>query len=149
MKKLVILLALLLATAQYGYAQTYTVDRLFKEFANADNVENVQLGGFTMFMAGMFSKTMGVKGIEVCSFENCTDRVKAQVREAIGKLKDSNYETMLRHNKEGEQVRILTRMKDDYISELVVIAVNKSVALVRLKGKIKPQDIDELTAEND
>jgi hypothetical protein len=150
MKKIVILLALLLATVQYGYGQkNYTVDRLFKEFANVDEAEKVQLGGFTMALAGMFHKTMGVKGIEVYSFDNCAGQVKEKVRKAIANLNDRDYDTLLRVNDKGEQVRILTKMKDDYISELVVIAADESVALIRLKGKIKPQDITALTAEND
>jgi hypothetical protein len=146
MKKIVILLALLLATAQYSYGQSYTVDNLCKELANVDKVERVRLSGLILKLVNVFEKT-GVKSAEAYSIHKCTEQVKEEVRKAIANLDDRDYDTQLHVNKKGEKMRVLTKKKDDYISEIVMIGVEEFVMLVRLKGKINPQDIDELTAE--
>ncbi len=52
-------------------------------------------------------------------------------------------------NEEDSKVRIYAEMKDDYIKELLVLVYeNDESVIVQLKGKFKPEDIDDNFMEN-
>ncbi|MDR0962051.1 MAG: DUF4252 domain-containing protein [Mediterranea sp.] len=147
MKKYLLLLLLLL-TVQQGYCQkSYTVEQLFSEFSKAPNIETVKLGKFAMGLASIFTKTMGVKSVEVYSFDSCSRETKKKLTNAVKVLKDSSYDILMRVNDNGQHVRILTKIKDNYISELIVITLDPSGALIRLKGKIDPSKFEDVTHE--
>ena len=146
MKKYVALLALLLV-CQVGYSQKYNVDELFKEFSRTKSSEKVKLGGFFMSFASMFTKTMGVNGVEVYDFDACDEEVKEKLTQAVRNLKDSRFDTMISANEDGERTKVLVRINGDYIREMVVVTTGNSYSLVRIKGKIKPSDFEEVAAK--
>ena len=126
MKKYIAILILILF-CQAGYSQS--MDKLFNDFAKQKNVTHVTVGPFLMKISSLFTETMGVKSIEVLSFEECGNTVKDDLRAAIKKLKDPNYETMVK----------------DIIRELVILTTDGGDdALIRIKGKIKPSDIEKV-----
>lgn len=147
MKKYIILFALLFA-CQIGYSQKYSVNELFKKFSKTERSEKVKLGKFMMSFAGMFTETMGVNGIEVYEFDDCSSEVKDKLDHAIRNLKDPAYETMITSNDEGERTKILVKIEKDVIRELIVLTTGESHALVRIKGKIKPSDIEQITEKH-
>lgn len=147
MKKYIAIFALLLV-CQVGYSQKYNVDELFKEFSRTKSSESVKLGGFFMSFAGMFTETMGVKGIEVYDFDECDQEVKEKLTQAVRNLKDSRFETMISSNKDGERTKVLVRIDGDYIREMVVVTTGDSYVLVRIKGKIKPSDFEEVASKH-
>ena len=128
--------------------QQNTVDALFKNFATDKKVTHVKIGGFIMTLARTFTDTKGVTGVEVFSFEECDNQVKEKLNDAIKKLKDSSYETLVSTTQDGERTKVLVKIKDDYIHEIVVIAGGNDPALVRIKGKIKPDDIQSVVDNN-
>lgn len=142
MKKYMAILALLIAF-QAGYSQK-NVDQLFKEFSKVENTEGVKLGKFFMSFAGLFTDTMGVDGVEVYSFDNSPSEVKERLNKAIQTLKDSRFETMVSSNEKGSRVRVLVKIEEEMIREMVVVTTGESNALVRIKGKIKPSDIQRV-----
>lgn len=147
MKKCITLWILLIA-CQAGYSQKYNVDQLFKEFANIENSDNVNLGLITMAFAGMFTETMGVNGLEVYTLDKCSHDVKEKLKDAIRNLKDSRYETVVTSNENGGRTKVLMKMKDDVILELIVLTTGKTNALVRIKGKMNRSDIEQLTKKH-
>lgn len=147
MKKYIAIFVLLL-TCQVGYSQKYSVDALFKEFADTKNSEKVKIGGLMMSFAGMFTETMGVKGVEVYAFDECDQKVKDKFNKAIRNLNDSSYETMISSNDENGRTKVLVKIEDDIIHELIVISSGNSAALVRVKGKIKPSDIERIAQKH-
>lgn len=87
----------------------------------------------------------GCKSIEVLSFEECGNTVKDDLRAAIKKLKDPNYETMVNANEEGNRTKVMVRIDKDIIRELVILTTDGGDdALIRIKGKIKPSDIEKV-----
>ena len=66
MKKYIAILILILF-CQAGYSQS--MDKLFNDFAKQKNVTHVTVGPFLMKISSLFTETMGVKSIEVLSFE--------------------------------------------------------------------------------
>ena len=128
--------------------QQNTVDQLFRNFSKEKNITHVKIGGLIMTFARAFTDTKGVAGVEVFSFEECDAQVKAKLNAAIKSLKDNAYETLVSTTQDGENTKILVRVKDDYINEIVVIAGGKDPAFVRIKGKIKPEDMQDVVNNN-
>ena len=142
MKKIVAILALIIIS-QAGYSQK-NVNDIFKEFSKMENVTSINMGQISMKFAGLFTDTMGVDGIEVYSLEDCSNNVKEKLNKAINKLKDYKFETMINSNENGERTKVLVRIENDMIREMVIVTSGSEAALVRIKGKIKPSDIDRM-----
>ena len=145
MKRYFVILALILI-CQAGNSQT--MNDLFKEFSKIEQINHVKIGNITMKLAGMFTETMGVNGIEVLEFGDCKREIKERFEQAIKELKDPNFETMVTSNEKGRRTKVLIRIENDMIRELVVLTSGSSNALVRIKGKIKPSDIDKVMKEH-
>jgi hypothetical protein len=134
-----------------SFSQTgkeYTIDRLFDEFKKEKNIEKVKINGFVMKFAGFFSDTKGVTSVEVCSLDGCEDVVKQRFGKAFKNIKDNSYETMLSNNEDGNRTKIMIRTDEDIIKEIVVLADGKDPTLIRIKGKIKADDIQSIVKDN-
>jgi len=125
-----------------------SVDQLFNEFSKEKGVTHVSVGKITMTFAGLFTDVMGVNGIEVFSFDDCGQSVKDRLNQAIASLKDENYETMISVNEDKAHTRILAKLKDDVIKELVVLTTGDDLAMIRIKGNIKPSDVEKVINNN-
>lgn len=144
MKKYMAILALLLV-CQAGYSQS--MDKLFSDFAKQENVTRVTIGGLLMKCASLFTETMGVDNIEVLEFGDCCKATKDKLITAIKELKDPAYETMVRTNEDDSRTKVMVRIEKEMICELVVLTTGKDNALIRIKGKIKPSDIEKVIKE--
>ena len=65
------------------------------------------------------------------------------------KLNDDKYEVLLKANDKEEKTRILARFQNDAIRELVIVSMGNEPTLVRIKGKIKPEDVQKLVNPDD
>ena len=128
--------------------QRNTVEALFANFSKEKNITHVKIGGLIMTFARAFTDTKGVSGVEVFSFEECDGQVKEKLNTAIKNLKDSAYETLISTTQDGENTKILVKVKDEYISEIVIVTGGKEPAFVRVKGKIKPDDMQDVVKNN-
>ena len=143
-KKILFVLLALFLTAPVMRSQK-SVDQLFNEFSKEKGVERVSIGKFTMKLVGLFEKDVkGVDGVEVFSFDECEKSVRDSLNSAIASLKDENYETMVSVNEDSERTKILVKVKDDTIRELVILTTGDDPAIIRIKGKIKPSDVDSV-----
>lgn len=147
MKAKYVLLVLIALFTQTGYGQK-SIGELFKDFSQEKNVERVSLGNFSMKLAGLFTDVMGVDGVEVLSLDDCSQTVKENFRQAVKDVEDAGYETMVTSNEGDERTRILVKIEKETIRELVVFSTGSTNALVRIKGKIKPSDIDSLVKKH-
>lgn len=146
MKKYITILILILF-CQAGYSQS--MDKLFNDFAKQDNVTRVTVGPFLMKISSMFTETMGVNSIEVLSFDECGSTVKENLRTAIKQLKDPDFETMVTSNEGGSRTKVMVRIDKEMIRELVVLTTDgNDDALIRIKGKIKPSDIERVVNDH-
>ncbi len=125
-----------------------TVEQLFTNFSKEKNTTHVKIGGFAMSLARVFTDTKGVSGVEVYSFDECNNNVKDSFNAAIKNLKDNSYETLVSTSENGERTKVLVKIKDDCIHEIVVISGGSDPALVRIKGKIKPDDVKSVIDNN-
>jgi len=149
MKTTKILFVLLALFFTYPVMQAQkSVYQLFSQFSKEKGVERVNLGSLTFKFAGLFHDTMGVTGIEVLSFDACEQSVKDKLIKEIASLKDKDYETMVSVNEDKQRAKILVKLKDDMIKEIIVLASGDDIALIRIKGNINPSDIDKVIKEN-
>ena len=146
MKRLLALLAILLI-GQVGYGQQ-KMDQLFNAFRGESDVTSVNIGNITMKLASLFTETMGVNGIEILEFDNCAQEVKDRLSTAIRNLRDSDYETMVTANERDSRTKVLVKIKEDMIRELVIFTTGSDNALIRIKGKISPSDLDRVINEH-
>ena len=128
--------------------QQNTVEELFRKFSKEKNTTHVKIGGIIMRLANAFSDTKGVTGVEVFSFDECDRQVKDNLNAAIKKLKDSAYETLVSTTQDGVNTKILVKVKDNFISEIIIIVGGTDPAFVRIKGKIKPDDFQSIVENN-
>ncbi|MDR0795648.1 MAG: DUF4252 domain-containing protein, partial [Tannerella sp.] len=106
-KTLALLLAFIcICPAMYSQKN---VNQLFKEYSKEDGVTRVGIGKFVMTISGIFTDVMGVDGIEVLSFEECSQSVKEQFSREIATFKDTKYETMVSVNEEKQRTKILVK----------------------------------------
>ena len=139
----------LFLVAQLSLGQN--IEKLFKEFSDAPNVENVKLDKSMMALAKPFAKgddLGGVKDIDslqVLDLSKCSSEIKDKFAEKVKTLNAEGYETLVRSNENGENVRVLVKMNNGDISELVVVTTGKEAALVKIKGKFNKSDISKLT----
>lgn len=141
MKRYFVILALILV-CQAGNSQT--MNQLFNEFSKIEQINHVKIGNITMKLASVFTETMGVNGIEVIELGSCGNEVKERFAKAIKELKDPDFETMVTSNEKGSHTKVLVRIQEEMIREMVVVTTGNSNALVRIKGKIKPSDIEKV-----
>ena len=146
-KKLLVLLAILLICPVAMHSQK-SVDQIFKEFSKEKGVMRVDIGKFTMTIAGLFTDVMGVNGVEVYTFEECNQSVKERINTAISSMKDAKYETLVSVNEDRERTKILVKTDGETLSELIVLTSGTEPALIRIKGKIKPSDIENVIKQN-
>ena len=148
------LLAIIICQGSFGKEnflrteEKNTVEQLFSSFSKEKNTVHVKLGSFAMTFAKIFTDTKGVSGVEVYSFDECDNSVKNRFNEAIKSLKDKSYETLVSTSEDGERTKVLVKIKDDYINEIVVVTGGNDPALVRIKGKIKPDDVKSVIDNN-
>jgi hypothetical protein len=121
-----------------------TIHQLFHDYGKKKNAIHVKIGCFAMTLTRIFEDTKGISGIEVYSLDNCSKETKNKFNDAIKKIKDKSYETLISTNKKNESVKILIKMKKDCVKEIVIVAGGNDPALVKIKGKIRPKDIQSI-----
>lgn len=132
---------------QAGYSQK-NINQIFNEFSTHASANKVRIGGIMMKIAGVFQDTMGVESIDILNFGDCDSDTKERFTQAIKSLKDSSFETLVNANENGERTKVMLRIKDEIIHELVVLTSGNDPTMVRIKGKIKKSDIDKLVNEH-
>lgn len=142
MKRYFIIFLMLIGMSQTGGSQT--INDLFAEFSNIEQANHVRIGKCMMKLAGIFTETLGVNHIDVLEFDDCESEVKERLNRAVRKLKDPAYETLLTSNEKGSHTKIMLHIEKEMIRELVVLTTGDSHVLVRIKGKIKPADLDKV-----
>ena len=136
--------------------QARGIEHFMDELASQQEVTRVSLGAAAMALGSMFTDTYGVKHIDVLCLEHCSDEVRTKFGQAIADLHDPDFEPLVSHSENGERTKILVKIKDEMIvkikdemiREMVICHVDDEVAVVRLKGKIKPSDIEQVIQDH-
>ena len=151
MKKYLVAIALMIA-CQNTFAQS--TKEIFEEFGKEWNAESVSIPSFIMSIGRLFMDddtpeiAKSIDFMKILDLEDCSSKVKARFNEKVNNLQLEGYETMIQTIENGEKVRILTRIEDNTVRELLIVCTgNDDCALIQLNGKIKKEDIAELVNE--
>jgi len=147
MKKKLVAIVALAFVCHLGYSQN-NVKQLFNEYAKYEHTTKVKIGKIAMAFASLFENTMGVEGIEVISLEECAHDVKERFKDAVRSVKDPSFDTLVNTSENGERTKIMIRIEDEVIHELVVLTSGNDAAMIRVKGKIKKTDIEKVVNKN-
>lgn len=129
------------------YSQT-SVNELYQSFAKESNVDKVNLNEFAMFLMRPFSDTdteSKITSISVLSLEECSPDVKNRFNKSALDFNDDEYELFVSANDENEKVRIFLKFQKEIIREMVILTMGDSPALIQLKGKILPSEIESMS----
>jgi translation elongation factor EF-G len=128
------------------YSQT-SVEQLYRTFSKESNVEKVNLNELAMFMMRPFSNNdteSKITSISVLSLEDCSPEVKERFNKTALNFNDKDYELFVSSNEENEKVRIFLKFQKDFFREMVILSMGDEPAMVQLKGKISPSEIDKM-----
>lgn len=145
MKKYGLMLAFILI-GHVVFAQS--MDNLFTKFAKQEKVTRVTVGPLLMKISSCFTKTMGVNSIEVLDFSECSAALQKELAADFKKIKDPKFETLVTVNEANEHTTVLIRAEKKMIRELIVFTTGGDQALIRIKGKIKPEDINKVVKDH-
>lgn len=151
MKKRLFLISLcgLLSLTVYCQSQV-SFEHLYNRFAQEKNAEKVKVGGLLMFLTRplveKYTDGLNISSVHVLALDGCSQEVKHRFNTLAEKLNDNKYEVLLKANDQKEKTRILARLQNDAIRELIIVSMGEEPALVRIKGKIKSEDVQKLVA---
>ena len=154
MKKTIATLAMMIAC--HGvFAQN--IDDIFNQFKDKQGAEYVNIPSFVLKLGRVFmdkdiqeNRLMkGVKTIKVLDMEECPSEVKADFLKEAKKLNLNGYETLVQTKDKGEEVKLVAKMDEEAISELIILISGKDdCGLTLLKGKIKKEDINVMMTDD-
>jgi hypothetical protein len=148
MMKNKILALMFFALLTAGLQAQTKLNELYREFARAENVTKVNLNGLALMFAKPFMEDHGdgkLSSIRVLSLEDCPLEVKERFSRTALNFRDDDFELFLNTNDAKEKARIFVKIKDQFIREMVIITMGDDPALVHLKGKFRPSDIDAMS----
>ena len=147
MKKYAAILMLLFVTITIS---AEAISPVISKYKDEKGVEVVDLDSFMMTMFKPVLKAQGMD-MDINSLSVITLKKNSASEKTINRFKDDvtaalkkkNMQPVVSVNEDDSNVKIYIDTKDDYISNLVVLVYeNNETALVNIKGKIKPEDIN-------
>ena len=152
MKKIILLL--LLAIIVIG-GKAQTLEEFVEKFSNLADAEVIHLDKEqlqAMFTQSLSQLSEGVDSaktekmrwvaehveeVTVISFESCSESDRKSYCDAIEQFEAEGLDKLVDVNEDGERVKILGKIEENYIHDLVVMAgEEKDPAFVRVKGEI-------------
>ena len=146
MRKLKWIFVAMVCAAQMSYGQS--VEQLFDSFKNKEGANTVHVGGFTMKMASLFTETMGVQSVDVLELAECSWETKQHFQQAISNFKDPAFETVITSNEANGRTKVLFKIEEDRIREIVLYSTGNDCSLIHIKGDISPKDLEKIVEEN-
>ena len=129
--------------------QAMTVNQFIDKLDRQEGVSRISLSPFVMKICSLFEDTKGVNSVKLLNLENCSPAMREQFIDDLRSLKDSDFDTVVSSNEGGEYSKILMKVEDGVIKEIVVCNIDGEIAVIQVKGKIKPENMDEVIEDND
>ena len=146
MRKMKWIFVAMLCIAQMSYGQS--IEQLFNSFKDKEGANTVHVGGFTMKLASLFTETMGVQSVDVLELAECSSDTKQHFQEALPASKDPAVETVTTINETSGRTKVLFKIEEDRIREIVLYTTGNDCNLIHIKGNINPADIEKIVEEN-
>jgi hypothetical protein len=154
MKKTIATLALIFAL-QGVYAQS--IDDMFNRYKEKEGAESVSIPSFLIKLGRLFMDKedkdyrliKGVNSVKTLDMEDCSSEVKESFLKDANKLNLSGYETLVQTKEKGETVKLIAKMDEEAIRELIILITgNEECGLTLLEGKLMKEDINMIMTED-
>lgn len=90
----------------------------------------------------------GLDLVEMVDLENCSSAVKRQFEERIAQIDTTKYTKAVSENSDGSKTAVYMVIKEEAIREILIVMQGKECGFVYMKGKLKPEDLQELQNMN-
>lgn len=91
---------------------------------------------------GLASK---ITAVRILDLDDCSREVKQRFMADVKNMGENGYETLMKVNDDGENVKLLLKREGTDITELLIINTSESDAeLVQLKGRIREEEISRI-----
>ena len=95
------------------------------------------------------SELKGIKSMSIIDAENISSKDYTRFEKIITQCDSDGYETVTSSNEENEIVRILMKIEKEKIREIVIISLEENeISLIRIKGKIDPNQMQNIIEDN-
>ena len=154
MKKTIATLALIFAI-QGVFAQD--IDNIFNRFKDKEGAEFVSIPPFLIKFGRFFMDKddkgyrfiKGVKSVKTLDMEDCSSEVKKDFLKEANQLNLNGYETLVQTKEKGETVKLIAKMDEEAIRELILIITgNGECGLTLIAGKLKKEDINVIMTDD-
>lgn len=96
-------------------------------------------------LSALVSELKAVRVRVIEENQDLAQELRRTLPEKMNKLRDSGWEPIVQVNEDDENVYIYTRVEDDIIHGLVVVAVDDDeITFVNIEGPIRPEDLDRI-----
>ena len=154
MKKTIATLALIFAI-QGVFAQN--IDDIFNLFKDKEGAEYVSIPPFLIKIGRLFMDKedksyrfiKGVNSVKTLDMEDCSSEIKKNFLKEANQLNLNGYETLVQIKEKGESVKLIAKMDEEAIRELIImITGNGDCGLTLLEGKLKKEDINIIMTDD-
>lgn len=148
MKRFIILFALIISAVG---ASAQSIGTLFRQYRYEEKANYMHITRFAMSIVKAFAKTdsedkealKALSSFRILSLEDCTSTVKQSFQKTLQTFRPTGYTPFIIAKKNDEIAYIYLKEKDGYICELLILTTdNHDGAIVQIKGKLRPDDID-------
>lgn len=152
MKNFIFLIAILVTVLLPVTTSAQTSDDIFKEYSKADNAYCVNINSsmlrISKWLMGNDPETAiikNMKSMRILDLDECSDSVKDKFSDSISALSSNGYEELIAVNDDGEEVKVLAKIKNDRIKQLL-IANSEDSMLVEINGNFTMDQISALVS---
>ena len=144
MKTKILILALAAFCSFSSISAGNCIDNLFNTASRMPNAEKVNLNSFVLGLLKPFSSELkGIKSMSIIDAENISSKDYTRFEKIITQCDSDGYETV------NEIVRILMKIEKEKIREIVIISLEENeISLIRIKGKIDPNQMQNIIEDN-
>lgn len=140
MKKLIFIFALIAGAYYSLYGQTPT--EVFNTFSKEKNVVALNVNGSFGKLANLGDDIVkDIESVMILAFDDCEESLKDKFTKEVNSMLTQGYETLIRSNKNDKTVRVLAKVNEDSINELMVIVTGSKAALIVVKGAFSKSEI--------
>ena len=143
MKTKILILALAAFCSFSSISAGNCIDNLFNTASRMPN-------SFVLGLLKPFSSELkGIKSMSIIDAENISSKDYTRFEKIITQCDSDGYETVTSSNEENEIVRILMKIEKEKIREIVIISLEENeISLIRIKGKIDPNQMQNIIEDN-
>jgi len=160
--KRILIIVIMLGAAIGLQARDHSVEQLIYKYKEKKHVEYVHVPKLVLRLG---TKVMGkgsksekdslrrdmmqrISSVSVLNLSRCKGSVRRKFAHDMKHLDTQTYQPVAQTSNNGRHLMLLTHMQGEYIDELLVLNdMGRQCLLIRVKGKFRPDEMQQLAGE--